>query len=122
MAEGPAVAREPDLVAALEPHPAVVRRREPERNGGGDLDDRKRHEGRARAVEDAIDPPSRVPRYLAQRHATTRASRYQATVRAIPSRSETFAVNPNSSRARVTSRLRRGCPFGIELSQMMLPS
>ena len=38
----------------------------------------------------------------------SRLSRYQATVRASPSSSGTFALNPKSSSARVVSSLRRG--------------
>ena len=44
------------------------------------------------------------------------------TVRARPSSSGTAAVNPNSSSARVVSSLRRGCPFGFEVSQRIVPS
>ena len=52
----------------------------------------------------------------------TARSRYQAIVRARPSRSAVRASKPNSSRARVTSSCRRGWPFGIEVSQTISPS
>ena len=45
------------------------------------------------------------------------AERYHATVRSIPSRSDVFASNPNSSRALVASTLLLGCPFGFDVSQ-----
>ena len=43
-----------------------------------------------------------------------RFSRYQATVRSIPSRSGIRARKPKSSSARDTSSCRRGWPFGFE--------
>jgi hypothetical protein len=40
----------------------------------------------------------------------------------MPSRKGVRASNPNSSFARDVSSLRRGCPFGFEVSHTMSPS
>src|SRR5204863_3040539 len=48
-------------------------------------------------------------------------SRNQATVRSRPSRRGVRASKPNSSCARVASRLRRGWPLGIFVSHTILP-
>ncbi len=47
--------------------------------------------------------------------------RYQAIVLSSPARSDVCASNPNRSRAREASRLRRGWPFGIDVSQTISP-
>ena len=48
--------------------------------------------------------------------------RYHAIVRASPSRRLVRASKPKSSAARVVSRRRRGCPFGIDSSHTIRPS
>src|SRR5262249_10859117 len=48
-------------------------------------------------------------------------SRYQATVRSMPSASGVRATKPNRSCARLTSSRRRGWPFGCVVSQMNRP-
>src|SRR6187397_2414016 len=48
-------------------------------------------------------------------------ARYQSIVRRSPSRKSVDALNPNASDARLTSRLRRGCPSGLEGSKTRRP-
>src|SRR5262249_4480940 len=53
--------------------------------------------------------------------APTRCALYHAIVRVRPSRKPVDAVNPNASRARVTSSDRRGCPSGFVVSKVISP-
>src|SRR5262249_33855237 len=90
-----------------------------------DADERYEHvcrphlrDGPPRSHERAVDPS----RGRGGRHPGARTgSRYHAAVRSRPSRSGVRASKPNSSCARVASMLLRGCPFGIDVSHVILP-
>ncbi len=112
LAEHPARGDEPDLVAALIRQPAVVVDREEQRDRGEYLDGDDHRERKSRVARQRVGgPPDRRQHGAGMRRGGRLAhpcARYQATVRAIPSRSGTAARNPNSSSARVVSSERRG--------------
>ena len=85
------------------------------------LDDEQRAEDAPGLVRATISAQSGRARSAKRMHCTGACSRYQAIVCSSPSRSGVLASNPNSSFAREASRLRRGWPFGIEVSQRISP-
>ena len=84
--------------------------------------DRRSAAGRLRRRDERDDDDRRHGERGDRYALTAEELRYHAIVRSSPSRSEVPASNPNSSRAREASRLRRGWPFGIDVSQTISPS
>ena len=119
----------PELVAAGVVEPAVVLDSERQRGHSEPLHDDQRCKRYTRAdrayelVSQPQPPADGVERRRQRRGigahdgapvVAPACSRYHAIVRSSPSRSGVRASKPNSSRARVASRLRRGWPFGFE--------
>ncbi len=112
MTEEPALRREPDLVSALEPDPAVVRDREGEDDGGRDLRRCEGAEHRARALQEVVDRTARFAG-RAQRDASDgHSSRRSGTRRRCARSPRAGASAPRSRRARARASRRRCAAAG----------
>ena len=116
MAEQPALRRQPDLIATLEPHPAVVVGDERERDGRADLQTDQRREHGARTLEEPVDG-SPAPAGRARGTSGDRHRRPPSGTRRPCARARRAAVSGlRSRRARVLSHRRRSGVAGRSAS------